>query len=225
MQKKRNQLQRCKSKVTFLAYLDTHPWLQNETYYWTGDRKIKCQVCDKIIPTASKMKQHSKGIKHKKKLVDHYKNRLSSLMYHADILSNEIESNHADILSNEIESIQNHMTVDNVEIDIETIEDNMMRKTHLKVFDVAEDCLNGIVNNVSEVHSALDVLNEDEEIDKVRVDKAEAKQMQEMKSSLSVPIDLFALGEGENMKDFVNAFELKLRKMWNHANAWKLMYS
>ena len=134
---------------------------------------------------------------------------------------------HADILSNEIESIQNHITVDNVEIDMETIEDNMIEKeeTHLKAFDVAEDCLNGIVNNVSEVHSALDVLNEDEEIDKVRVDKAEAKQMQEMKSSLSVPIDLFALGEGENMKDFVNALEPMLRKMWNHANAWKLMYS
>ena len=66
MKDKSNKLERCKSKAAFLSYLDTHPWLQNETYYWTGDRKIKCHVCDKIIPTASKMKQHSKGIKHKK---------------------------------------------------------------------------------------------------------------------------------------------------------------
>ena len=185
MQKNRNKLQRCKSKVTFLAYLDTHPWLQNETYYWTGDRKIKCQVCDKIIPTASKMKQHSKGIKHKKKLVDYHKNRVPDIIYQAISLSNKIEY------------IQNSVTVDNVKIDKETIEDIIIEKeeTHLKEFNVVEDCFNGIVNDVSEVYSVLDVLNEDEQVDKARVDKAQAKQIQEMKSSVSVqvPIRLFLL--------------------------------
>ena len=141
------------SRNTHLAYLNTHPLLQNETYYWTGDRKIICHGCDKIIPTASKVKQHSKGIKNKK-LVDHNKNRVSAIIYQAISLSNKIES-----------------------ILIEK------KDTNLKEFNVVEDCFNGIVNDVSEVHSALDVLTEDEQVDKARVEKAQAKQIQEMKSS------------------------------------------
>ena len=45
-----------------------------------------------------------------------------------------------------------------------------------------------------------------------------------MKSSVSiqVPINLFALGEGEYMKDYVNSLEPVVRKTWNHVNAMKL---
>ena len=82
MKNKRNKVERCQSKATFLAYLDSHRWLQNETYYWTFDGKIKCQVCDQIIPTASKMNRHSKAIKHRKKLVDQNEKKLpSSIIY------------------------------------------------------------------------------------------------------------------------------------------------
>ena len=202
MQKKRNKLQRCKSKVTFLAYLDTHPWLQNETYYWTGDRKIKCQVCDKIIPTASKMKQHSKGIKHKKKLVDHHKNRVLPSVKELSILPK--------CFDDEIECIQNNGTLDNVKTaDKENKNDDMI-----------DDCFNGIVNDVSEVDRVLGVMNEDKQVDKATVHKAQGKQIHEMKSSVSVqvPIHLFADGQVENIKDYVNSLESIVTNICNNIN-------
>ena len=60
-----------------------------------------------------------------------------------------------------------------------------------------ESIVTNICNNInmSEVHSVLDILNEEERVDKARVDKVQAKQIQEMKSSVSVqlPIPLFLL--------------------------------
>ena len=206
MKNKRNKVERCKSKVTFLAYLDSHPWLRNETYYWTADNKIKCQICDKIIPTASKMKQHSKGIKHKKKLVDRYKNRLSILLCRAIDISNEIEF------------ISNFGIVENVDIDKVNIEDVMIEKeeTNLKDINVIEDF---------DYHSVLDVFNENVQVDEARVDKAEAKQIQEYASSesvLQVPIGLLSHGKALNRKDCANALELIFRNVFNNINTMKL---
>ena len=209
MKNKRNKVERCKSKVTFLAYLDSHPWLRNETYYWTADNKIKCQICDKIIPTASKMKQHSKGIKHKKKLVDHYKKRVPYIIYQAISLSNNIAS------------ISNLGIVENVDIDKVNIEHVMTEKeeTNLKDANVIEDF---------DYHSVLDVFNENVQVDEARVDNTEAKQIQEYASSESVvqvPIGLFSHGKAQNMKDCDNALESIFRNVFNNINTMKLKYS
>ena len=206
MKNKTNKVERCKSKVTFLAYLDSHPWLRNETYYWTTDNKIKCQICDKIIPTASKMKQHSKGIKHKKKLVDCYKNRLPTIVYRAISISKEIAS------------ISNFGIVENVDIDKVNIEDVMIEKeeTNQKDINVIEDF---------DYHSVLDVFNENVQVDEARVDKAEAKQIQEYASSesvLQVPIGLLSHGKALNRKDCANALELIFRNVFNNLNTMKL---
>ena len=214
MQKKRNKLQRCKSKVTFLAYLDTHPWLQNETYYWTGDRKIKCQVCDKIIPTASKMKQHSKGIKHKKKLVDHHKSRVLRSVKELSILPKCLDAISL--------SIQNDGTLDNVKTNRDNKKDDMIEneETYLKEFNVIDECFNWIVNDVSEIDRVLGIMNEDKQVDKARVDKAQGKQIHKMKSSVSVqvPIHLFADGQVENIKDYVNSVESIVTNICNNIN-------
>ena len=218
MRNKRNKVERCKSKVTFLAYLDTHPWLRNETYYWTGDNKIKCQICDKIIPTASKMKQHSKGIKHKKKLVHCHRNSVPSIIYQAISLSNKIAS------------ISNLGIVETLDIDKVNIEHVMMEKegTNLQDVNVIEDCFNPIGNDVRDCHSVRDLFNDNVQVDEARVDKAEAKQIQEYASSESfvqMPIGLFSHGEAENMKDCANVLESIFKNIFNNLNTMKLKYS
>ena len=212
MKNKTNKVERCKSKVTFLAYLDSHPWLRNETYYWTTDNKIKCQICDKIIPTASKMKQHSKGIKHKKKLVDCYKNRLPTIVYRAISISKEIAS------------ISNFGIVENVDIDKVNMEHVMIEKeeTNQKDINVIEDF---------DYHNVLDVFNENVQVDEARsvvtlddVEKA-SKEFLENKESNKRSTNEVMSGKAQNMKDCANALELIFRNIFNNINTIKLKYS
>ena len=83
-----------------------------------------------------------------------------------------------------------------------------------------EDCFNGIVNDVSEVDRVLGVMNEDKQVDKATVHKAQGKQIHEMKSSVSVqvPIHLFAHGQVENIKDYVNSLESIVTNICNNIN-------
>ena len=74
-------------------------------------------------------------------------------------------------------------------------------------------------------HSVLDVFNENVQVDEARVDKAEAKQIQEYASSESVvqvPIGLFSHGKALNMKDCANALEWIFRNVFNNINTMKL---
>ena len=92
-------------------------------------------------------------------------------------------------------------------------------ETNLKDINVIEDF---------DYHSVLDVFNENVQVDEARVDKAEAKQIQEYASSESVvqvPIGLFSHGEAENMKDCANVLESIFKNIFNNLNTMKLKYS
>ena len=125
-------------------------------------------------------------------------------------------------LSNKIESIQNYGTLDNVKTNKENKEDNIIEKEeiYLKETNVVDDCFDAIVNDVDEVDSVSDVFNEDKQVDEAKIAKAQAEQMQEMKSSVSVqvPIHLFAQGQVENMKDCMNSLESIVTNICNNIN-------
>ena len=134
------------------------------------------------------------------------------------------------MLSNKIASISKLGIVETLDIDKVNIEHVMMEKegTNLKDVNVIEDCFNPIGNDVCDCHSVHDLFNENVQVDEARVDKAEAKQIQEYASSESlvqIPIGLFSHGEAENMKDCANVLESIFRNIFNNINTMKLMYS
>ena len=134
------------------------------------------------------------------------------------------------MLSNKIASISNLGIVETLDIDKVNIQHVMMEKegTNLKDVNVIEDCFNPIGNDVRDCHSVRDLFNDNVQVDEARVDKAEAKQIQEYASSESVvqvPIGLFSHGKAQNMKDCANALELIFRNIFNNINTMKLKYS
>ena len=124
------------------------------------------------------------------------------------------------MLSNKIASISNLGIVETLDIDKVNIQHVMMEKegTNLKDVNVIEDCFNPIGNDVRDCHSVHDLFNENVLVDEARVDKAEAKQIQEIKPSVSVeePIPLFVDGQVEKIVDVVNDLELNSRNQLNN---------